>query len=396
MAMKIDTKINVHNEFTIVVTDTKTKEKKIFKAYNVVLDKGLARLATGATYFTNISFGQGNATPNITDTALANYSGSKSASIVETVKDFTSNIFYVTKTVQLAPEEFVGHSFKEIAVAHGTVANISTRALIEDSEGNPISLPAKTETQVIDFYATVYFVPQYTTDLAGIMDGTFMNYMLAQSTSTFTTCGITLYPSYGNLKGSSSAKSSSFSNNTTTFTRTSGVMRWGVGDANWPVNALRLNGNIFEKHYPISGVWAGKQVEKVIANGDGVTTEFPIPYHSVDLSSVQMFLDAVETIAFTAQRDFTQPFSNATGDILPTSIGWGCSWSSDNTYLAVAHGASPFITIYLDVWKGTKVTFNTPPASPKAIKVRCNVTNVPKDSDHVFDVQYSIQFGRGV
>ncbi len=31
---------------------------------------------------------------------------------------------------------------------------------------------------------------------------------------------------------------------------------------------------------------------------------------------------------------------------LPTSFAYGCSWDSSGTYLAVAHGSSPFITVY--------------------------------------------------
>ena len=32
---------------------------------------------------------------------------------------------------------------------------------------------------------------------------------------------------------------------------------------------------------------------------------------------------------------------------LPTGDGWGCAFSPDGTYLAVAHWSSPYITIYI-------------------------------------------------
>ena len=140
------------------------------------------------------------------------------------------------------------------------------------------------------------------------------------------------------------------------------------------------------------------------------------------------------TIYKRSEDSFTK-LSNP--DVLPTGYGNGCSFSQDTNYLAISHNSSPYVTIYKrlgDVFnkitnpdsiipnnacsfsndgnylvtvggnypyiyiykrtgQQTSVTFDTPPAVGTIPKASYTVEYIPKDTNRVIDLQFSIQFG---
>jgi WD40 repeat protein len=78
------------------------------------------------------------------------------------------------------------------------------------------------------------------------------------------------------------------------------------------------------------------------------------------------------------------------------NTGQGCAFSLDGTYLAVAHENSPRITVYQkDIHEPLQehnVVFDDPPAAGAAITANYEVPYIPKDSNHILDVQFSIQW----
>ena len=152
--MKIESKINIHNNFDILVRDVKTGEEKWYKAYNIVLNQGLTRFADGQTWGTNIYFGDGTGTLDVTRTALFNSLGSKSTSLDGQGNDGNGVFWQRRKSAPILPAEQIGAYFREIGLGSPMV----THAFIEDSEGNPITLGPKTDSEEIIFYATVFMV----------------------------------------------------------------------------------------------------------------------------------------------------------------------------------------------------------------------------------------------
>jgi len=195
-AHKINQKIGFHNEFRIVVTEFETdkcekiKKKWEAKAYNLVLTQGLTKVAMHLEYYmssssfnsahyarigentvdgavpNSISFGgyihmgTGSTTPDISDTALDTFIMGRAADMTDRDIDFTSLYAWYEQKMTILPAEYNGNTFAEIGLASGaaeTSTNLSTRALIEDSEGSPITIE-KTATVQIDAYSKLYVV----------------------------------------------------------------------------------------------------------------------------------------------------------------------------------------------------------------------------------------------
>ncbi len=78
------------------------------------------------------------------------------------------------------------------------------------------------------------------------------------------------------------------------------------------------------------------------------------------------------------------------------SDGRSCAFSPDGTYLAVAHYGSPCITVYQkDIHEPLQeynVVFDDPPAAGAVITANYEVPYIPKDSNHILDLQFSIQW----
>jgi hypothetical protein len=160
-------KVKLHNEFNIIVKDSKTGEiEKEIKAYNTVLtDSMINYLADDGTHdltrlngVHQIHIGRGTGTPASTDTALFD----KIAEI-----DCTREEYQLEKTLSSATFkatigelEHVGEIITELgletSVYWESSTHLITHALLKDSEGNPISIGPKTNTQIIEIYATVY------------------------------------------------------------------------------------------------------------------------------------------------------------------------------------------------------------------------------------------------
>ena len=78
------------------------------------------------------------------------------------------------------------------------------------------------------------------------------------------------------------------------------------------------------------------------------------------------------------------------------STGMGCAFSPDGTYLAVGHSGSSCLTVYQkDIHEPLReynVVFDDPPAAGAVITANYEVPYIPKDSNHILDVQFSIQW----
>ena len=157
--INIDVEMGIHNRFDVEVIDIKTGQiKQQAVGYNVICNQLWTRLLTPTTYFNYIHYGTGTGTPATTDTSLFQFLGygATSADNESRVIDEAAGYGSLRRSIQLAPETAAGATITEVGIAFGTAAsNLCTHAMLQDMNGNPISI-IKTDTDVINIYATVY------------------------------------------------------------------------------------------------------------------------------------------------------------------------------------------------------------------------------------------------
>ena len=147
----------IHNRFDIEVIDAETGNlKQEAKAYNVICNQLWTRLFAKQKYFQCIHYGSGTGTPSATDTALFSYVGSQTASGETASIDYANGVFSLRKQIQLAAGTAVGVNITEVGIADSNSESyLCTHAMLQDMNGNRISI-TKTDTDVINIYATVY------------------------------------------------------------------------------------------------------------------------------------------------------------------------------------------------------------------------------------------------
>lgn len=157
--INIDVEMGIHNRFDIEVVNIKTGQiRQRAVGYNVICNQLWTKLLTPTTYFNYIHYGTGTGTPATTDTSLFQFLGygAINADNETRVIDEAAGVGYLRRSIQLAPETAAGATITEVGIAFGSAAsNLCTHAMLQDMNGNPISI-IKTDTDVINIYATVY------------------------------------------------------------------------------------------------------------------------------------------------------------------------------------------------------------------------------------------------
>ena len=441
MDIKQGTKI--HNRFDIEVSDSITGElKQVAQAENILLDSIYTRLCGGSSYFVNIHFGSGTATPVATNTSLNTHVGTKTAITEETIKAIPVSSW--KRKIVLAPEEYVGDTIAELGIAYGSTASyLVTHAVLEDSEGNPISI-TKTSTDVITIYATVFITFDTTnTDLyysSMPNSNKLVNYLTGDS-APYGSFGLNeIIAPYSRLGSIASATWTSDVGNKQRKTNTP---RFGINDANGHVQAIDFT-DLFRLKLPSTGIFAGQSYTGVnIGTGDGIEDTFDIPSRNIKDGTLVIKIDGTTTTAFTSAKtnliadlitppsmpsrgysvslssdgtvlavvtETTSPYvkiydwsgtgwtERATPPSMPSN-GYSVSLSSDGTVLAVGtYTSSPYVKIY--DWSGlinkTTITFTTAPSAGEAITADYTVNGVHKTDQYVVDVSFAIEFGEGV
>ena len=300
--------LSFHNNFDIVVKDIKTGEEKKYKAFNIVLNTFPVQAASGQVT-QNIAYGSGMGTLGVDGTTLFTYVGNKASTQIEDNWDYNQKIYWKKRSITILPAEHIGVTFTEVGLGNGPTS-LYTHAFIEDSEGNPISIGPKTDTQEITFYSTVYwkwldsgaFTPVFG-------DPTRATNVRSRATLMFQLNGWyaneTIYATPGNARrptdgsddqhlyhvGTSAGKS--LGNGTALDgNRSFGIGKFLTADSNFEIYELGISatsggswfydrslGRILVRDLPVS-IWAGSQkTDEEIGTGDGVTTGFNLPWN---------------------------------------------------------------------------------------------------------------------
>ena len=160
---KLDFRASIHNRFDVEVIDAATGEiKQRARGYNIICSTLWQRLFaynaqnhwTPQDYFNYVLYGGGSGTPAAADTELFELIGYKTASGLITTANIAAGVVYCQTVVTLQAEDAVGETLTEVGIGYDQT-HIVTHAMLEDMNGNPISID-KTDTDVIKIFATVY------------------------------------------------------------------------------------------------------------------------------------------------------------------------------------------------------------------------------------------------
>lgn len=152
----------LHNRYTIKVIDADTGQTlQEATAKNVVLNQFYHHLAANKGNETapgrKLHFGSGTGTISATRTAL--FTQTAEIELTNVQMTCTDDLATLTGKITLGESDYVGTYIREVGLSTKIKYPqymLLSHALLEDSEGNPISIGPKTNTQIIELYATLY------------------------------------------------------------------------------------------------------------------------------------------------------------------------------------------------------------------------------------------------
>ena len=173
--MELKHNLSIHNRFDIEVINAKTGEiKKRAQAHNIITNNLWECLCAGSqssdiNYFYQIYWGSGTGTPAVTDTDMFVREGRKEGQNSTFNIDWANRVASCTRDIQLDEQTSVGVEITEVGIGtyQGNNPKVCTHAMLEDMNGNPISIE-KTNVDIINIYATVFI------HWSGASDGTLM------------------------------------------------------------------------------------------------------------------------------------------------------------------------------------------------------------------------------
>ena len=406
--MIVEQKATLHNKHHLVLTDKEGKVKQEGWAYNIILNQGFTQLiekhfgdAIGISLYTRRLFGNdttrgcfgvtflgeddGTISPiAAANTAMGTYLDRKENTYYDHEYDMDTLTASHTRSATWLEAELQNTDIKEVGlgVDHQTTG-LCTRALIEDAEGNPITI-SKGTTDILAVYSTVYIELSHAYgENFKFVESASSNFLLnhvafsAQPSST-------LYcPAVGRskdvvlatdymvktsvfgpfLQSSDAAITYSGANKRIEFDYRVPIGSGNHADGLWEVGlAMRTIGQeigiggtypVFRSLMPLTGVWEGTEINANLGDGDGAQTEFgPPTFIPIKAGSYTV---KVNDVTKTEGTDYT--INTATGIVTFTA------------------GNIPGV--------GEPVT------------MEYTFEGIPKDSNHLLKIKFFIQFADG-
>lgn len=286
--MRFQKEASLHNKFEIIKRNINTGEVEKAYAKNLVTDYGLKRALRG--WFLNqgqiICIGRVATAPKPTNTKLNSQIGYKVSTLEELVINENEGYAYRKMKIVLLPGDFVGEKITEVGLGQGN--NLHTHAILQDSEGNPISIN-KTDVDEITIYATLYVRGEMgngsvVSVIEGILNANLTNTLASNYSDT-----IRLAEGGHIAKRESSILASNYSkidipHGQVIYDEVNMIRRcksrFETDNGNHLVNSVGTNScriGLLE-----SSFWNGTFWEGQVGVGDGVTTEFDTPFHTID------------------------------------------------------------------------------------------------------------------
>ena len=162
----------------------------------------------------------------------------------------------------------MGKTIKEVGIAYGsTASSLLTHAPIQDSEGNPIQLGPKLDTEIYTIYADI-FVSLWGDYGAYFYDNGLRNYLLGSATMATDQIAVGFHPDDLEL-----TKTSTRTRNATQKW-VQGKVRFEVADYNKDIRFLRWVNMGMQIELPRPGV-EGRAGGVTLGIGDGATLSQP-------------------------------------------------------------------------------------------------------------------------
>ena len=342
--MNTGIKVGLHNEFLIVVEDIKTKERREYKAQNIILDQMWNRLCGFSSYFVNIHYGTGTTEfNNPARKTLNTFLGTRTAT--EEFKNAAYPTSQWRKRIVINPDEEIGEIITEVGIAYGATENyLVTHAPIQDSSGKPISLGPKLGTEIITIYADV-FITLYQPDVGMFfVNNNLRSYLLGGSMSAHR-ANISFFgtDSYNNTYNwDMFSKVGDETVNTDTRTVKS-YTRFQANEYNRDIRFVDWDNIGVRVEMPRPGVFSGEErVGVVLGTGDDNKKVFTIPNRGV--REVEVYVDEIKST----------------------------DWDFDSL---------------------GRIVFDTAPGNGLSVTADYFCPFVPKDSNHVFDVTFTLTYG---
>lgn len=410
MGLNVNQKANLHNKFKLVLSDSRTgKIKQEAYAYNIILNNGLSApvyqlgesrnttrfFIRGETYFGKevfggvIHIGSGTGILDPTRNTLFNEIARIETSFYDRDKKIEELTASYTQ-VAIFDETIAQNTLiTEVGLGNNpNTTNITTHALIEDSEGNPITIE-KGEWDILTVYSTVFMTLSHPYDDSfKFIEGT-KNYgnmlldMVYRNSTTFDPFSSKIQIGKSNKPidvlddgVQSKIMSKNFKSTVSNITMFHGpdiwkldyFMRFAADEGNidegiWEFDfwikermaefqiAYDIECPVFRAVVPIPGIWDGYNVTgEIIGKGDGVTKAFNLRWFPI--------VDLSETI-----------YINDTPLIRNTDY-----------------------TINTET---SEIIFTEAPPQNVSITADYSIKHIPKDEDHVLDINFSIVFADG-
>jgi hypothetical protein len=335
-AVKKDNKpFQIHNCFKLELYDKDGNLKQTAEAYNMVMNYFWQNLASSQKFsYFQIGTGTGIIVP--TRTSLFNYLGYVTTSKQSEEYDFPVSTLVLSGTFP-ATTAFQG-VITEIGISSSSNASLRTHALLQDSEGNPISIN-KLSTDILIVTATVFVNVQYSNIFRLVSDinlGSYSNNFIKYLFELGGTGGSyfreifkrpTLYvinrPENGYVEMAMIGGINSYSWDTTNgarFTNAQNRLVQGSGNYGY-ANALIL-GRFFCVDFPNYDIFPPFMLSPMeVGRGDGITSEFacPIPHFIPNSEEVK-----IGNTVLTRDIDYTiDPLGNT-----------ACDWSVKHSALS--------------------------------------------------------------
>jgi len=369
--MDIKVKGKIHNKYKIEVKNINTGEiEQTGYAENIILDNMFTSSEFAnyedSTIGKAIAFGEGNGVIASTRTALFNPRGVKDVIEVELSINQVPATSYRTTKIILSPEEYIGAEITEVGLtSHTASAIIYTHALIRDSEGELLTLQPKSSLQEITIYSTVYFsldvppgitlvnLPNNTITNAGLL----MNSRLLTGTTTSSHINA-VYINNTDITVVNGQQVDFVNELDNTFSK---YRRVGTTQGNEKIKSLQfrasLNSGFAQNTFNIDletlaensdVMWGGHELKNILIDtGDGNTLEFNIFWDEVWLiKPKKVYINGVEVTS-------------------------GVTWSANT------------------------ITFDTAPSATLNITADYWVKYIPKDINHIVDINLLLTFGEG-
>lgn len=303
--------MSIKNEYVLELYDKDGKLKDKAYAYNLVTDYfwQLAFAHNSWYPFSYIQIGTGTGTPSTSDKRLFRKLAEAPATRTDVKYAYpTSTATY--KATFAASSSYIG-VITEVGFNTSTYdASLQTHALLQDSEGNPITIN-KTDTDTLIITAKVHCTVSASDDLKLVSASSFIGF-----TRTFNIKAIGLKPERYRLSASpyspmysslSINSSSSGTYSTRSFTSITQRIAKDTGNDCY-VNAVYVDG-FGTVQLPNENIFPVYELQPVlVGTGDGSTTEFKCPIPDFVENTETITVDGVE---LTRDVDYTvDPIGN--------------------------------------------------------------------------------------